>query len=250
MFEESLLESSALLQTRSRWPAVASVAAQGALATLIVAVPLFHPELLPMQARSFSLTPPPPPAPPRPIPPPQPVHVALVSAEVLSVPAAPAATRPLLHTLIPVAPSTVDTPIASTIGPGMPGTSTSALANTLVPGTSPNVTAAPAVSQAPARPSRVNLSSGVTAGMLLAPIEPAYPSIAKAAGQQGAVVVRAVISRGGLIERAQVVSGPAMLQNAALDAVEHARYRPYLLNGQPTEVETTITIHFRLGGGA
>jgi protein TonB len=39
-----------------------------------------------------------------------------------------------------------------------------------------------------------------------------------------------------------------MLQRAALDAVQQARYRPFLLNGQPTEVRTTITIHFRMGG--
>jgi protein TonB len=84
--------------------------------------------------------------------------------------------------------------------------------------------------------------------MLLAPIRPVYPVIAKAAGVQGTVVVEAVISRKGTIESLHVVSGPAMLQNAALDAIRQARYQPYRLNGEPTEVQTTITVNFRIGG--
>jgi protein TonB len=65
---------------------------------------------------------------------------------------------------------------------------------------------------------------------------------------EGTVVVDAIISRGGTIESAHVLSGPPMLQAAALAAVRQARYRPFLLNGQPTEVQTTITINFRMGG--
>jgi protein TonB len=94
----------------------------------------------------------------------------------------------------------------------------------------------------------VRVSSGVSTGMLLAPIRPVYPAIARAAGVQGTVVLEAVISKSGRIESLHAVSGPAMLRQAALDAVSAARYRPYLLNGQPTEVETTITVVFTLGG--
>jgi len=64
----------------------------------------------------------------------------------------------------------------------------------------------------------------------------------------GAVVVEATISRDGRIERAHVVSGPAMLATAALDAVQAARYTPYRLNGTAVDVETTITVNFRIGG--
>ena len=56
------------------------------------------------------------------------------------------------------------------------------------------------------------------------------------------------ISSSGIIENLHVVSGPAMLQQAALDAVKTWRYRPYLLNGQPVEVETTVNVIFALGG--
>jgi protein TonB len=83
--------------------------------------------------------------------------------------------------------------------------------------------------------------------MLLAPIRPAYPAIAKAAGVSGVVVVEAVISKAGTVESLRVLSGPDLLRAAALDAIRAARYHPYLLNGEPTEVQTTFTVNFRLG---
>jgi protein TonB len=85
------------------------------------------------------------------------------------------------------------------------------------------------------------------AGSLLEPITPEYPAIAKLSHTEGTVVVQAVISKAGRIESAHVVSGPAVLQAAALQAVRAARYRPFLLNGLPTEVETTVSITFRMG---
>ena len=89
---------------------------------------------------------------------------------------------------------------------------------------------------------------GFLEGMLLAPIRPVYPSIARAARVEGAVVVEAIISKTGTIESLRVVSGPVMLQSAAVDAIREARYRPYRLNGEAVEVETRITVNFRIGG--
>ena len=77
---------------------------------------------------------------------------------------------------------------------------------------------------------------------------PIYPPIAKAARVPGTVVLQATISKQGTIEDLHVVSGPAMLQQAALDAVRQWRYRPYLLNNEPVEVETTVNVIFTLGG--
>jgi protein TonB len=84
--------------------------------------------------------------------------------------------------------------------------------------------------------------------MLLQKTPPLYPPIAKAARVSGTVVLQAKISKTGAIEDLHVVSGPAMLQQAALDAVRTWRYRPYLLNNDPVEVETTVNVIFTLGG--
>ena len=84
--------------------------------------------------------------------------------------------------------------------------------------------------------------------MLLDKITPQYPAIAKAARIQGTVVLQATISKSGSIENLRVVSGPPMLQQAAMDAVRTWRYKPYLLNGDPVEVETTVNVVFNLGG--
>jgi protein TonB len=62
------------------------------------------------------------------------------------------------------------------------------------------------------------------------------------------VVLQATISKTGSIENLRVMSGPAMLTQSALDAVRSWRYRPYLLNGEPVEVETTVNVVFSLGG--
>ncbi len=95
-------------------------------------------------------------------------------------------------------------------------------------------------------PKSVKVSEGVSVGMLLAPIRPTYPAIARAAGVQGAVVIEATISKAGAIESLHVVSGPEMLRGAAIEAIQSARYRPYRLNGEPTEVQTTITLNFKM----
>jgi protein TonB len=75
---------------------------------------------------------------------------------------------------------------------------------------------------------------------------PIYPVDAKAAHVQGTVVLGAIIGTDGTVKDLHVVSGPDQLQQAALDAVRQWRYRPYLLNGDPVEVRTTINIIFTL----
>jgi protein TonB len=83
-------------------------------------------------------------------------------------------------------------------------------------------------------------------GYLIRRVEPIYPTIARTAGVQGAVLIKAVISTEGKIEQAQVVSGSPWLSKAALEAIQQWRYRPYYLNDKPVEVETEITVMFTL----
>jgi TonB family protein len=93
---------------------------------------------------------------------------------------------------------------------------------------------------------KVNISAGVALGYLIKHVVPDYPPIAQAAGVTGTVVLQATISKDGRIANLHVVSGPAMLQQAALDAVKEWRYKPYLLDDVPVEVETTINVVFTL----
>ena len=88
------------------------------------------------------------------------------------------------------------------------------------------------------------VSSGVMAGQIITRTQPVYPPIARAAHVSGSVVLHAIISKTGAIQSLSVVSGAEMLRASAIAAVQEWKYRPYLLNGDPTEVETTITVNF------
>ena len=112
----------------------------------------------------------------------------------------------------------------------------------------------PPADAAPPKPRRINISGGVTvsggvmAKLILKKVDPVYPPIAKAAGIQGMVVLQAMIGQDGRVENLRVISGPAMLQQSAIDAVKTWRYSPYQLNGEPVEVQTTVNVIFTLGG--
>lgn len=97
-------------------------------------------------------------------------------------------------------------------------------------------------------PKVITISAGVATGMLIRQTQPVYPPIAKSARVQGTVVLNAVISRTGKVANVQVVNGPPMLRQAALDAVKTWQYKPYTLNNEPTEINTTINVVFTLGG--
>ncbi len=85
-------------------------------------------------------------------------------------------------------------------------------------------------------------------GNLIYRVQPAYPPLARQARIQGVVQLRAIISKTGAIENLMVIGGHPMLVKAAIDAVRQWRYRPYLLNDEPLEIETEITVNFTLSG--
>lgn len=94
----------------------------------------------------------------------------------------------------------------------------------------------------------VTISPGIAQGMALSRPSPIYPEDAKRAGISGTVIIQAVIGRDGWIHDMQVIKAPtASLAAASLGAVSQWRYRPYLLNGEPIEVETTVNVIFSLG---
>jgi TonB family protein len=97
---------------------------------------------------------------------------------------------------------------------------------------------------------KLNVAPNIIAGNKISGMIPQYPAVAKAGHVEGVVVLQATISRQGSIEKLQVLSGPPLLVQAALDAVKTWQYRPYLLNGEAVEVEAQITVNFTQGAKA
>jgi|SRR5579863_4694576 TonB family protein len=118
----------------------------------------------------------------------------------------------------------------------------------------PTVGQTPPSGEAPSRvsvttPQRVRVSQGVSTGLLIHKVNPIYPNEARRAHVQGEVILRAEISKEGRIVNLRLISGPEELAPAAIGAVQQWRYKPYLLMGNPVEVETTIQVNFVLSGG-
>jgi protein TonB len=241
MFEDSLVESQGRIRTRTKWLAIGSFCAQAMLLLLLILFPLIHPEALPKQSMQRLLLAPLPPQAPAPTQ----AHAAAAAASHSPMPSLEAQLR---------APSAIPTTTAQTDDGGPPAVSP---IGGLTPGDGAGIPGginlgAPAPSVSIAKPlapkGPIIVSTGVAAGLLLRPIQPMYPAIAKAARIQGTVVIEATISRQGTIANLQVIEGPPMLRQAAIDAVAAAKYRPFLLNGEPVEVQTSIHVIFSLGG--
>jgi periplasmic protein TonB len=236
MFEHSLVESTGRIRTRSRRYAVPSFLLEAALVTTLILLPYFYPSVLPRTSLTTPLIAPLPP-PPAAVPA-QPQHAApTVPTEFLG----PSLIAPRRI------PATI-TPLVDTAPPGLNMTDTGR-SRTGVLGL-PNLGASPLPPIVPDRTAptgRARVSSGVAAGQLIVPIRPVYPIIALQARVQGTVVVDAVIGKDGRIASLRALSGSPLLIPSALEAIRHARYRPWTLNGQPVEVETTIHIVFSLG---
>jgi protein TonB len=92
----------------------------------------------------------------------------------------------------------------------------------------------------------LNISQGVSQGLLIKKVQPTYPRNALAMHVEGSVELMATISKTGSITTVKVISGEALLTRAAADAVKQWKYKPYLLNGEPVEIQTQVTVNFKL----
>jgi protein TonB len=235
MFEDALMESGGRIHTQRGWFSGVAAICNGSIVSLLVLLPLLHPASLPKQTLNMLLA-----APASPAPPPvaRVVNVASRAAVFVDAFAAPRHIPDRIatadHEPPPVTGTGID-PLVSESGSLLNG-----IPDSLGTATPPQVRVAP--SRKPV------ISSGVMEGRKVSGAEPRYPTIAVAAHIQGTVVLAATISRAGAIENLRVVSGSPMLAPAAEDAVRTWRYRPYLLNGEPVEVETTVNVIFSLGG--
>jgi protein TonB len=86
----------------------------------------------------------------------------------------------------------------------------------------------------------------ISSAMLIHRVEPVYPTLAKQIGRAGRVELRAVIATDGTIQSLQVVSGDPLFYQSAMDAVRQWRYRPTVLDGEPVEIDTFITVIYNM----
>jgi periplasmic protein TonB len=246
MFEDSLIESGGRLKTKRGLTTFLSFGFQIALVGVLVLVPLLFTEALPKtQLMTFLVAPPPPPPPPPP-PAATPIKVVkiiqtdIVNGQLRTPTKIPEKVQMIKEEEAPPPVSTM----AGVVG-GVPGAAGGQMGGVIGGIINSTPIAVPKV----ATPQRVRVSQGVTQGLLLRKIQPNYPPLARQARIQGSVLLQAEISKDGSIQNLRLISGHPMLAPAAIEAVKQWKYKPYILNGEPVEVETQITVNFTLAGG-
>ena len=246
MFEDSLIESGGRLSTKRGVTTAFSFVFQIGLIGVLVLIPLLFTEALPKtQLMTFLVAPPPPPPPP---PPPAAAPVKIVKQVQTDIVNGQLRTPTKIPEKVQMIKEDEAPPVMSAAGVvggvpgGVPGGSMGGVIGGIISSTP---VAVPKV----ATPQRVRVSQGVTQGLLIRKIQPNYPPLARQARIQGTVLLQAEISRDGTIENLRLISGHPMLAPAAIEAVKQWRYKPYILNGEPVEVETQITVNFTLSGG-
>jgi periplasmic protein TonB len=245
MFEDSLLESGGRLKTKRGRTTTVAIILEIGLIGIMVLMPLIFTEALPkQQLMTFLVAPPPPPPPPPPAA--APVHVVkqvqtdIVNGALRTPTKIPQKIQMIKEDEAPPAMASMGV-VGGVVG-GVPGGAMNGVIGGIISSTP---VAVPKV----ATPQRVRVSAGVTSGLLIRKVNPTYPPLARQARISGTVVLHAVISKDGSIEGLTLVSGHPMLAPAAIDAVKQWKYKPYLLNGEPVEVDTEVQVNFTLAGG-
>ena len=247
MFEDSLLESGGRLKTKRGRTTTFAIILEIGLIGLMVLMPLIFTEALPkLQLMTFLVAPPPPPPPPPPAAAPvkiiKQVQTDIVNGALRTPTKIPQKIQMIKEDEAPP-PSMASSGVVGGVPGGIPGGQMGGVIGGIISSTPVAVpkVAAPAVRQ--------RVSSGVISGLLIKKVQPAYPPLARQARIQGTVILRAQISKDGTIQNLQLISGHPMLVQNALDAVKQWRYKPYLLNGEPVEVDTEVAVNFTLSGG-
>ena len=241
MFSQSFVELSDADCKRKRVTQTGSFIVQSLVLGVLVLLPLWFVDVLPVQQlATFLVAPPPPPPPPPPAAPT--VKVTRVSEIVNGTLRAPSRIPEKVKMI-----REEETPPPTSVGViggvegGVPGGQVNGVLGSLLPAShssQPPIIAPP--------PKRLRISTGITEGMLARRVEPVYPVIAMRARIEGTVQLRALISKQGTIENLQLVSGHPLLVGPAMDAVKQWRYRPYVLNGEPVEIETMVIVNFHI----
>jgi protein TonB len=244
MFDD-LVVSRRAQKTNTRWAMVVSTMVQCLILAILILIPLIYTDALPKTMLTTWIAAPPPPPPP----PPPAVAVQKIMRPVVR----------LMHNGQMMAPTVIpkkveiikESDMAPDVGGvvgGVPGGVPGGSAGGVLGGIIGGVVGSNLPPPPHAPPARIRVGGNVQQAMLVRQVLPIYPPIAKTAHISGSVILHAIIGRDGTVEHLELVSGPPLLVRSAMDAVQQWRYRPTTLNGEPVEVDTTITVVFTLGG--
>lgn len=230
MFNRLVVSGEKGIKTHKPWTVAVSAMLQVVAVIALILVPLIYTEALDPRLTAITLVAPPPPQPPAP---PTVVRTERRGRVPLRKFMAPAFIPNRIVTV------TDEPPISFSAGDtDIPGGTNNIMSDILTTTTPPPPKPVPT--------QRIRLGGNVEAGALINNVTPEYPKMLQAAGISGTVVLHATIAKDGSIEQLEYVSGPPMLMKSAMDAVKQWRYKPYLLDDDPVEVETTINVDFKI----
>jgi len=238
MFDDLLESTSEKKKDNKGWGFVLSGVVQAVILGILILIPLIYTEALPKAMLSTLLIAPPPPPPPPP--PPQPIKTIVKPVARLIQSGKLMQPHSIPHEVAVFKEAELPPDVINNAGPsggvfgGIPGQGM--------------VSAVAPPPPKPTAPQRVKQGGNVTAASILQQTRPLYPALARQARIQGNVVLHAIIDKDGKVAQLEVISGHPLLVQSALDAVKQWRYKPTLLNGDPVEVDTTITVTFTMGG--
>jgi protein TonB len=218
-----------------------------------VILPLIYTEVLPSTTlQSFLVAPPPPPPPPPPPAAAPPVKVVKViprqfdAGKLMAPKSVPKDIAVIREDELPPPSSGVGGVVGGVAG-GVAGGQVGGVLGGIIGGI-------PSVAPPPPPPpvkkaetvQRIKVGGNVQGAMILRKTPPVYPQLAKSARVSGVVHLAAIIAKDGTIQELHSLGGPALLIQAAMDAVKTWIYKPTMLNGEPVQVETTIDVNFTL----
>jgi protein TonB len=246
MFDDLVESTPVAKRTNKSWTVLLSAIIQGAILFVLILIPLIYTEALPKQLlTTFLVAPAPPPPPPPP--------AAAVQRIVKPIARIIQAGKMMAPTVIPkkvamikeeeMPPDVGAVGVVGGVPGGIAGGQAGGVLGGIIGGTGSNLPPPPKPAQ-----QRIRVGGNVQSAKMIRQVQPVYPQIAKTAHVQGTVLLHAIISKDGSVQELQYVSGPPLLMKAAMDAVREWRYQPTLLNGEPVEVETTVSVIFTLGG--
>ena len=241
LFHDSLVISGAKLRPLNPRAAVGSVALLSLLVLGLVVIPLFHTDTLPTRERVTMLY----------VPPAGPAS----NARTLRVSTSTFRNTPTKMSIPSAAHTTQEAPspavvTAGGVAGGVPGGVVGGVPGGVLNDLLRSNGTAPVLASTPApAPKRIRVPAPTAEANLVYDVAPKYPPEAGRARIEGTVVLLAVIGKDGIVQDVRVQSGLAVLAQAAIEAVKQWRYRPYLMNGEPVEVDSQITINFNLSRG-